>query len=70
MSRRAELLSGHQPPADETSQWHEYDVSTATSNEVAINWTEASALVDNKASHRGEHCSAGFKVQDGDMAAH
>lgn len=38
--------------------------------EVAIKWTEATEFVNKKALFKGEHCSAGFKVQDGDRAAH
>ena len=37
---------------------------------TAIKLIEASDFVNNKALFKGEYCSAGFKVQDGDRAAH
>lgn len=33
-------------------------------------WTGATQFVNSKTFFRGEHCSVGFKVQDGDRAAH
>lgn len=64
---------GHQEPAHQKYHWPQYEVLKVIRNyteEVAIKWTQATEFVTRTALFKEEHCSTGFKVQDGDRAAH
>lgn len=64
---------GHQEPAHQKYRWPQYEVLKVICNyteEVAIRWTQATEFVTRTALFKEEHCSTGFKVQDGDRAAH